>query len=75
MVAILPILVGKDDPAKLSEYLRMCSHKEAVAWINDRVEETIHKKKRRLNAKISNVTKTCHATKKGGRPYEMAHSA
>ena len=60
VVAILPLLVGDDNPEEINRYLLLTNQKDAKKWISENIPENIHKKKRRSSPKMKNkkVTKS-----------------
>lgn len=75
LVAMLPLLPLSDSVEELTTLIRSCSHKDAMTWIAARTEETIHKKKQRVNRTSRKRTKREHAPEFHERPYERAFAA
>lgn len=76
LVAIIPLLVGTDSAEDLYQWIHSCGQREAEQWVRREVPETIHAKKRKLNAKPKvKVTKTRRTDSGGRRPYEQRIAA
>jgi len=75
LVAILPLLPLSDSAEELTTLIRSCRHKEAMTWVAARTEETIHKKKQRINGTSRKRTKKGHVPEFHERPYERTLAA